>query len=211
MKISDVPASAWRPKPANIHTMHVAFLVIARCGFGIPIAWTVDEEEDLDEEGTSNAITFVVKTTILRLLVPNWMYSLRLPIKDSAILSTMQCDTIGMMQQNMNAVDATRSGCMPLATMCDAITHCSARFQSFASLRLLGGQTDDLQCAELATSQCAEVAAAEMLRLRASTSIQMENKPSTGVFLKPHRVSLICVEIHWGKGYKPVGNDTTNR
>ncbi|KDR68944.1 hypothetical protein GALMADRAFT_160726 [Galerina marginata CBS 339.88] len=68
----------------SIHrlTMRVAFLVIARCGFGMPIAWTVDEEEDLDEAGTSHALTFVAQTTILRLVVPNWMY--RLPIKKPA-------------------------------------------------------------------------------------------------------------------------------
>ncbi|KAF9522906.1 cytochrome P450 [Crepidotus variabilis] len=59
--------------------LRLAFLVIARCGFGMPLTWAMDEQETADKISVNHALTSVTETAIARLMIPNWAY--KIPIK----------------------------------------------------------------------------------------------------------------------------------
>ncbi|KIM45804.1 hypothetical protein M413DRAFT_440842 [Hebeloma cylindrosporum] len=57
-------------------TLRTAFLVIVRCGFGMSLKWVTDDEENVGDTNVGHALKVVLDTTILRLLLPSWMYQL---------------------------------------------------------------------------------------------------------------------------------------
>ncbi|GJJ06948.1 hypothetical protein Clacol_001144 [Clathrus columnatus] len=56
--------------------LRFALIIIARCGFGLPMSWT---EEQPGTMSFGEALAVVSETAIPRLILPNWVY--KLPIK----------------------------------------------------------------------------------------------------------------------------------
>ncbi|KAF9552735.1 cytochrome P450 [Agrocybe pediades] len=61
-------------------TLRTAFLVMARCAFGMQLAWVSGNNEKLiDDMDVGSALNLVLDTTILRLVIPRWLYHLPIP------------------------------------------------------------------------------------------------------------------------------------
>ncbi|KAJ7145784.1 cytochrome P450 [Mycena epipterygia] len=79
----------------NDITTKVALIIISRCGFGRPLSWS-NMSDDPSAMPFSEALAIVSASSIARLVIPRWMYSL--PIKSLRDIETAHTTVAEFMQ-----------------------------------------------------------------------------------------------------------------
>ncbi|KAJ7131733.1 cytochrome P450 [Mycena crocata] len=77
----------------NTITTKIALIIISRCGFGQPLAWSTPEGSSMP---LGEALAWVSSSSIARLIIPRWMY--RLPIQRLRDMETAYITLAALMQ-----------------------------------------------------------------------------------------------------------------